>query len=538
MAGSFAKATRQKLKLRMAIDGPSGSGKSVTALRCALALSPRKRIAVIDTEHGSARKYIGEDYGEGPIDFEVCELKSYSPSNYSALINEASRGDFDVIIVDSLSHAWEGKDGALELVNKKGGNSFTAWKDVTPMHQAMIQAILDCNAHIIVTMRSKTEYVLEPDSSGKQVPRKLGMAPVQRQGMEYEFDVYMSMDWSHIGSVTKSRCRAVDGMIVARPGAEFIRPVIEWLETGDTAEPSAAASRIDQSQLEELAGLLNKLGIKQTVIEKSLPQKFGVRKIGELNASQAVAVIHGLRVDVASKERREAEQKPAEVAQVVVPQTPVATSQPAATATPPQAATTAGQPATSQQVNELLWLKDGVPISDENWLMVLAKRNVDDVRKLTTEQADEMLTKLRARVAADPVLLAKFDALKKTRAAKPKEDVPAEATLPPPPTDAAFEMKTADPAEAEPTNAAVAGKATKQQVEQMIGYRNSLGITLPQWSAILAKKNVAYEGELSQNDADIFLANLEKKSQAKQASAEMKAWGEKVAPDQAATEKN
>ena len=126
MSGSFAKAVREKLRLRMAIDGPSGSGKSITALRCALALSPSKKIAVIDTEHGSARKYIGEDFGEGSIDFEVCELKSYSPSNYTSLINEASRGGFDVVIVDSLSHAWEGKDGALELVNKKGGNSFTA----------------------------------------------------------------------------------------------------------------------------------------------------------------------------------------------------------------------------------------------------------------------------------------------------------------------------------------------------------------------------------------------------------------------------
>ena len=226
------------------------------------------------------------------------------------------------------------------------------------------------------------------------------------------------------------------------------------------------------------------------------------------------------------------ETKPVEVAPVVVPPAPVATSQPAATATPPQAAAPTGQPATSQQVNELLWLKDGVPISDADWSNALSKRNVDDARKLTTEQADEMLAKLRAKVSADPALLAKFEALKKTRAAKPTEDVPVGETPPAPPADAAFEMKTADPAEAEPKNAAVAGKATKQQVEQMIGYRESLGITLPQWSAILAKKNVAYEGELSQNDADIFIANLEKKSQAKQASAEMKAWGEKVAPDQ------
>ena len=528
MAGSFAKATREKLKLRAAIDGPSGSGKSVTALRFAMTLSPRKRIAVIDTEHGSARKYVGEDFGEGTIEFEGVELKSYSPSNYTSLINEASRGEYDVIVVDSLSHAWEGKDGALELVNKKGGNSFTAWKDVTPMHQAMIQAILDANAHVIVTMRSKTEYVLELDSNGKQVPRKVGMAPVQRAGMEYEFDVYLSMDHSHIGTVTKSRCRAVDGLIVAKPGAEFLRPVIEWLETGETAAPVQAVAKIEQAQLEELAGLLNTLGLKQAAIEKSLPQRFGVRKIGELNSQQAASVIQLLKVDVENKMKRDA--VAAEQAAAVA-STPADLTPPTANSAPSVAS---NGHVTSQQINELLWLKQGVPVGEEDWSKALAKRSVDDVRKLTGEQADEMLGKLRAKVAADPALVAKFESLKRTR--KPATEEPASsATAAGTDASVPFEMSTAAPAEADPSNAAVAGKATKEQVESMIDYREKLGITLPQWSAILAKKGVTFEGELSTNDADVFLANLDKKYQQKQASAGMAEWGNKVAPDQPAT---
>ena len=122
----------------MAIDGPTGSGKTVTALRFAMSLSKTKSICVIDTEHGRARKYIGDDFGEGPFEFEVAELNSFAPSSYTSLIQEAGRTGCDVIVIDSLSHAWEGKDGALEIVNKAGGNSYTAWKDVTPMHQAMI----------------------------------------------------------------------------------------------------------------------------------------------------------------------------------------------------------------------------------------------------------------------------------------------------------------------------------------------------------------------------------------------------------------
>lgn len=500
MSGSFAKAVREKLRLRMAIDGPSGSGKSITALRCALALSPSKKIAVIDTEHGSARKYIGEDFGEGSIDFEVCELKSYSPSNYTSLINEASRGGFDVVIVDSLSHAWEGKDGALELVNKKGGNSFTAWKDVTPMHQAMVQAILDAGCHVIVTMRSKTEYVMEADSNGKQIPRKVGMAPVQRQGMEYEFDVYLSMDWSHIGSVTKSRCRAVDGLIVAKPGADFMRPIIEWLEHGETAKAPVPAAGISQDQLEELAGLLSTLGIKQAVIEKTLPKKFGIRKIGELNFQQAASVISMLRVDVESKAKRDAAAAEQTAAEETTETSPSDVAVAPAKANLPMA--------TQSQISRLKWIGNGSgKIPADRWADILAKRDAKTEGDLTFAQAEELIANLEKKWP---------DIANTTGPASVASDVP---------------FLTADPDDADPSNAAVSGKATKEQVEDMIRYRDQLGISLVQWSAILSKKNVAYEGELSRHDADTFLVNLEKKLQQKTVSAGLKEFGETAAPD-------
>lgn len=256
--GAFKKATRQKLKLRAALDGPSGSGKTYSGLRFAFALAQHEaakrgdpasaRVAVIDTEMGSASKYLGSAPDGLPWQFDVAELTSFAPTAYAAVIAEAGRAGYDVLLIDSLSHAWEGKDGALELVDRKsngGGNSFTAWKDVTPMHRAMIDAILQSPIHVICTMRSKTEYVLEEQvsRSGKkiQVPRKVGMAPVQRAGMEYEFDVYASMDWSHQLTVGKTRCEAIDGFTAVKPGPEFLLPVIEWLEGGVRTPPAENA---------------------------------------------------------------------------------------------------------------------------------------------------------------------------------------------------------------------------------------------------------------------------------------------------------
>lgn len=236
----FKKAVRSKSKLRLAIDGPSGAGKTVTALRFACTLG--KRIAVIDSENGSAAKYQGTDFEGGrPIEFDVLELSKYSPTDYTAAIEEAGREGYDVLVIDSLSHAWAGEGGALELKDRQADSersSFTAWKTITPMHNRMVEAILKSPCHVIATMRSKTEYVLEVNERGKQVPRKVGTAPIQRPGMEYEFDIYGSMDHAHILTVTKSRCPAVADQVVAKPGAEFMRAVAAWLESGvDEPQP-------------------------------------------------------------------------------------------------------------------------------------------------------------------------------------------------------------------------------------------------------------------------------------------------------------
>lgn len=225
MGISFKKATKLESRLRMALVGPTGSGKTFSALSIASGLG--KRIAVIDTEHGSAAKY-ADRFGA----YDTLELVSCSPANYVEALELAGSEGYDVVIVDSLSHAWMGKDGALEQVDRAAkrsqGNSFAAWRDVTPQHNQLVEACLRCPAHLIVTMRSKTEYVLEANAQGKMVPRKVGMAPIQRDGVEYEFDVVAELNTDHDLLVTKTRMPELDGVVTRNPGHALGAKIALW----------------------------------------------------------------------------------------------------------------------------------------------------------------------------------------------------------------------------------------------------------------------------------------------------------------------
>lgn len=227
---TFTKATKTQSRLRLAIAAPSGAGKTYTSLRVARALAgPDGKVAVIDTERGSASKYAHL------FEFDVLELQTFAPETYVQAIKAAEAAEYDVIVIDSLSHAWSGKDGALEQVDnaavRSKGNSYAAWREVTPHHNALVDAMLGSSAHIIATMRSKTEYVLET-VNGKQVPRKVGMAPVQRDGMEYEFDVFGEMDQQNRLSITKTRCDTLHNAVIEKPGEDFAATLRAWLTDG------------------------------------------------------------------------------------------------------------------------------------------------------------------------------------------------------------------------------------------------------------------------------------------------------------------
>lgn len=226
---AFQKATKKQAKLRLALIGPAGSGKTYTALTVATHLVPGGRIAVIDTERGSASKYADL------FSFDVEELTSYHPRTYIEAMAEAQAAGYDVLIIDSLSHAWMGKDGALELVDRAAkrnpaGNSFAAWREVTPLHNQLVDAMLAAKLHIIVTLRSKMEYIQEKDDKGKTVIRKVGLQPVQRDGLEYEFDVVGDLDQDNTLVVTKTRCSALTGAVIPKPGKELASALDVWLQ--------------------------------------------------------------------------------------------------------------------------------------------------------------------------------------------------------------------------------------------------------------------------------------------------------------------
>lgn len=222
----FHPATRTASKARIALAGPSGSGKTYTALAFAHTLG--ERVAVIDTERGSASKYAGLNGWQ----FDTVTPESFGPDSLVTLLGEAA--GYDVVVVDSLSHYWMGVDGMLEQADrmKRGSNSFSGWKEVRPAERRMIDALVSYPGHVIVTMRTKTEYVIEEDDRGKKAPRKVGMKPEQREGIEYEFDLVGELDYDNTLTVSKSRIHTLAKAIVPMPGAEFAQKIDDWLSEG------------------------------------------------------------------------------------------------------------------------------------------------------------------------------------------------------------------------------------------------------------------------------------------------------------------
>ncbi len=241
----FKKAEKQKLKLRLAIDGPSGSGKTWGALTIAQAIGGP--IAVIDTEHGSASLYSDR------FEFDVMEIRhDFAPEKYIQGIKAAEQAGYSVLIIDSLSHEWEGPGGCLDLQNKLGGR-YTDWAKVTPRHDALVQTILGSSLHIICTMRTKAEYIIEKNQNGKDAPRKVGTAPKQRDGLEYEFTAVFNLNQQHMASVSKDRTSLFDGRdFMLDDGVG--KALIEWLETGaeSTPEPDYSEALKQAKTMQEL----------------------------------------------------------------------------------------------------------------------------------------------------------------------------------------------------------------------------------------------------------------------------------------------
>lgn len=244
---SFKKATKKGQKARIAIYGPSGAGKTFSALSMATGLG--KTIAVIDTERGTASKYSDR------FEFDVVDLENRSIENYINMIKEASKLGYDVLIIDSLSHAWQELLMQIEKLAKAkyNGNTFRAWGEGTPEQHRLLDAILSSPCHVIVTMRSKTEYATETDDRGKVRPVKLGLAPEQGKGIEYEFDILMEINQEHYAFISKDRTGKYQDKSLEKPGKEFGQELAVWL---GEAEPVIKSAK---PKLDSLMDALSKI---------------------------------------------------------------------------------------------------------------------------------------------------------------------------------------------------------------------------------------------------------------------------------------
>lgn len=228
--GLFKKAERKKAFLKIALTGVSGSGKTYSALQLAQGLGDK--IAMIDTENGSGELY------SNLCEYDVAPMSApFTPEKYIDYIHEAEQAGYNVLIIDSLSHAWAGEGGVLDFVNKKAattrsGNSFTAWKDATPKQNRLIDAILQAKMDVIVCMRSKQAYEMVENDKGKKMTVKMGLAPIQRDGLEYEFTLMFDIGVErHMAAATKDRTGLfVDWCEVITP--QTGQKIRQWCDSG------------------------------------------------------------------------------------------------------------------------------------------------------------------------------------------------------------------------------------------------------------------------------------------------------------------
>jgi len=247
----FAPAAREAVKARIALTGPAGAGKTYTALAIGTHLA--EKVAVVDTEHGRALDYADR------FTFAHFAPQRFDPRDLCQLLARAAEHGYGCVIVDSLSHYWMGAGGALQIVdsNTKGGMS--GWKEFRPIESRMIDALLSFPGHIIATLRVKMAYVVEPDDKGRQVPRKVGLKPDQREGVEYEFSLIGDMDREHVMTVTKSTCPTLVDQTIRHPGEDVAQALQNWI-AGGVRLPDALEYRDDALKPETGEQALRRMG--------------------------------------------------------------------------------------------------------------------------------------------------------------------------------------------------------------------------------------------------------------------------------------
>lgn len=272
MTTGFRRAERKRVWLKLGIAGPTGSGKTYSALKMAFGMG--RKIAMVDTENGSGELYahLGE--------YDVLTLHApFTVQKYIDAIEAATAGGYDVLIVDSLSHLWAADGGLLDqktALDRRGGNSYTNWADITKQYERFKSVLLQSPIHIIGCLRSKMDYVMEENERGKQAPKKVGLAPVMRDGFEYELSLVFDIDMSHGASTSKDRTGLFDGH--TKPlSEEDGRRIMQWLESGaepETAAPIEAEAGISAEGFADLVALAETKGIDAAGLRSAARKTF------------------------------------------------------------------------------------------------------------------------------------------------------------------------------------------------------------------------------------------------------------------------
>ena len=295
----FELVERQKSKLRMSLTGVSGAGKTIGALYIAYGITNDwSKIALIDTEHERGRFYANRSDLPTPTGAFLYQSMTapYSPEKYKAYVTEGAKavGSNGVIIIDSFSHAWDNEGGVLDIksgiASRSGKNDYTAWDEAGKIQNDLVNTILSVDAHTIITMRAKMAYAMEPNDRGKMQPVKIGLAPVQRDNTEYEFDIAMNIARDHTASVSKDTTFLDNFTGIITP--EIGRQLHEWLDNGVEPERCAdcggiIASFKEKSVREIAEGSLKAYGRKLCI--KCISAEIKKQKEASVNAPQNVS---------------------------------------------------------------------------------------------------------------------------------------------------------------------------------------------------------------------------------------------------------
>ncbi len=287
---TFRKAERTQARLKIALTGPSGSGKTFSALLIAAGIG--KRIAVVDTENKSASLYAGMD--KGPLagfEFDALEIDPpYTIAKYLEAIEAAEKGGYDVLVIDSISHAWAGEGGLLDkkgaLDQRAGSNSYTNWAPITKEHELFKARLLNSDLHLICTMRSKQDYILEVNDKGKSTPKKVGLAPIQRDGMEYEFTTVLDLAMDHNAAASKDRTGLFDGQVF-KPSKETGARIMKWLKAGKPVAKPAEVQAAAPAP-EPLADFPDEFNSAMATEEQKARISAGIKKLHELGRTDQI----------------------------------------------------------------------------------------------------------------------------------------------------------------------------------------------------------------------------------------------------------